>query len=100
MTTESSFSDVENTETKLSVHIITSSSSGTVLRIRNSIPGRKTNKLYIRLNGSHPYGTEDIALLELFLSNLQRMLQDTPSRKLLVQQLITTIKAGHLSSSE
>lgn len=99
MTNESNFSAVENTETRLSVHIITSSSSATILKIRNTIPGQKTDKVYIRLNGSHPYGKEDTVLLEMFLSNLLRMLRDTPSRKSLVSALKLIIAERNPSSS-
>ena len=87
MTLKLDTSPAESTETSLTVHIITRSSSGMILKIRNSIPGQKTEKTYIRLTHSTTYGDTDTQLLEMFLSSLRRMLRDTNSRKSLVSEL-------------
>lgn len=100
MTTEYLTSCAENTETKLSVHIITQSSSGTILMIRNRINGQKTEKSYIRLTRQTAFGPTDMSLLEMFLSTLLRMSQDTASRKELARALISIIRAGNLNTPQ
>lgn len=87
----------ENTVTNLTVRIITPSSSGTILKIRNSIGGLAEETFYTHLKGSHAYGEKDIAQLVRFHSTLQRMLHATPSRKELVRRLGNIIEAENQS---
>lgn len=77
MSTKSDSSHAENTETKVTVHIIMRSSSGTILKIRSYIDGQKMEKTYTRLQPFSRFGAMDIALLDQFLLSLRRTLRDT-----------------------